>query len=158
MRYTVRDGVRKLQFDGELLAHSSSREPGRPRWVEFSLYRTLKGTYVIYRVGQSAIFHARDCQTVTRNRLSAVDGAELAREFVPCKTCRPARLDMDGVYPETPRYYAQTSETAKGIISSLTRFDDNGTAYLTNVARDLLALAAEGDERIADAFYVEEIE
>lgn len=158
MRHTVKDGVRKLQFDGELLAHSSSREPGRPRWVEFSLYRTVKGTYVIYRVGQSAIYHSKDCATVTRNRLSVVDGAELPRDFIPCKLCRPARLDMDGVYPETARHYAQTSETAKGIISSLTRFDDNQTAYLTNVARDLLALAAEKDDRIADAFFVEEIE
>lgn len=158
MRHTVRDGVRKLQFDGEVLAHSSSKEPGRPRWVEFTLYRTLKGTYIIYRVGQSAIYHDKDCQTVTRNRLSAVDGAELPREFVPCKVCRPMRLDMEGVYPETPRYYAQTSETAKGIINSLTRYDDNSIAYLTNVARNLLALAAEVDDQIADAFYVEEIE
>jgi hypothetical protein len=158
MRYTVQDGVRKLQFDGELLAESSSREPGRPRWVEFSLYRTLKGTFVIYRVGRSAIFHDKDCQTVARNRLSVADGAELPRDFVPCKSCRPTRLDMEGVYPETARHYAQTSETAKGIISSLTRFDDNGTAYLTNVARDLLALAAVKDDQIADAFYIEEIE
>jgi hypothetical protein len=126
--------------------------------VEFTLYRTLKGTYVIYRIGQSAIFHDKDCSTVSRNRLSAVDGTELGREFVGCKYCRPARLDMEGVYPETARHYVATSETAKGVISSLTRFDDNGTAYLTNVARDLLASAAEKDDAIADAFFVEEIE
>lgn len=158
MRHTVRDGVRKLQFDGEMLAHSSSREPGRPRWVEFTLYRTQRGTYVVHRVGLSLIYHAEHCPVVTRNRLSASDGTELHPEYRPCRDCAPSRVSIEGVYAETPRHYAQTSETARGVIGSLMRYDDDGVAYLTNVARKLLEAAAERDPDLSDAFYTEYIE
>lgn len=158
MQYAVKDGVRTLKFDGELLSTSSSRIGSRPRWVEFSLFRTPKGTYIISRIGVSLYYHSGDCSVVSRNRLSAVDEMELAPDAMPCSECRPSRVSIEGVYPETPRYWAQHSEKAKGIVASLMKYDDNQTEYLTNVARRLLEDAAEVDGGIADAFYTDFIE
>lgn len=158
MQYAVKDGVRTLRFDGELLSTSSSRVGSRPRWVEFSLYRTPKGTYIISRVGVSRYYHSADCSVVSRNRLSAVEDIDLAEDAIPCSECRPSIADIDGVFPETPRFWAQHSEKARGIIASLMKYDDNQTEYLTNVARRLLEDAAEVDEGIAEAFYNDFIE
>ena len=158
MGYSVRDGVRTLEFDGVKLASSSSRLPNKPRWVEFEIYRTPRGQYVVSRIGYSVFYHAKECFTVTRNSLSPVDGLELAPEYIACSTCRPSRLDYDGVFPETPRPAAWVCSDALGVISSLMKVDDNGTEYLTNVARRLLMDAAEEDEHIYDAFYIDRIE
>lgn len=164
MRYSVRDGMRTLHFEGELLAESSSRIGTRPRWVEFKLYKTPAETYILSRVGVSIFFHAGDCQVVSRNRLSAVDGAELPVGSVPCPDCTPNLLDMDGVYPETPRFWAQSSAKngrqsgAIGVIASLMKYDENGTEYLTNVARRLLEDASEVDEDLASAYASDYIE
>ena len=158
MQYAVKDGVRTLRFDGELLSTSSSRIGSRPRWVEFSLYRTPKGVYIISRVGSSRYYHNSQCSVVSRNRLSAVEDIELATDAMPCPECRPSLADIEGVFPETPRYWAQSSEKARGIIASLMKYDENGTEYLTNVARRLLEDAAEVDEGISEAFYNDFIE
>ena len=158
MQYAVKDGVRTLKFEGELLAQSSSRIGSRPRWVEFYLFRTPKGTYVISRIGVSRYYHSGACSVVARNRLSAIDEAELPSDAMPCIECRPSRFADDGVYPETPRYWAQHSEVPRGIVASLMKYDDNGIEYLTNVARRLLEDAAEIDEGIADAFYTDTLE
>lgn len=158
MEFSVRDGVRKLEFNGTKLAESSSRSPNKPRWVEFSVYRTPKGQYVISRIGYSIFYHAADCFTVARNNLSAVDGLTLSADYVACSTCKPSRVTIDGVFPETPRYAAWVCSDALGVVNSLMKEDDNGTEYLTNVARRLLVDASLLDEDIADAFYVDRIE
>lgn len=158
MQYAVKDGVRTLKFDGELLAQSSSRIGSRPRWVEFYLFLTTKGIYVVSRIGVSRFYHSGDCDVVSRNRLSAIDESELALDAVPCPECNPTGLDAEGVYPETPRYWAQHSEKPKGIVASLMKYDNNGIEYLTNVARRLLEDAAEVDEGLSDAFYNDTLE
>lgn len=158
MEFSVKDGVRKLEFDGVHLAESSSRAPKKPRWVEFSIYRTPKGQYVVSRVGYSIFYHAQECFTVSRNSLSPVDGLTLSAEYVACSTCHPSRLLEEGVFPETPRPAAWVCSDALGVISSLMKQDDNGTEYLTNVARRLLIDASKLDADIADAFYVDRIE
>lgn len=158
MEFSVRDGVRKLEFDGTMLSSSSSRLPNKPRWVEFSVYRTPKGQYVLSRIGYSIFYHAKDCYTVSRNSLSAVDGLELSGDYVACTTCKPTRADMEGVFPETPRFAAWVCSDALGVVNSLMKEDDNGTEYLTNVARRLLVDASVHDPDIADAFYVDRIE
>lgn len=156
-QFHIRDGVKTFKFTGSLLASSSSYTRGKTRWVEFSLYRT-KNLYVVSRVGMSLFFHADHCPTVTRNRLSPVDESELSGAHVPCPDCKPPRISVDGVFPETPRYWAQDTATAQGVVASLMKYDDNGTRYLTNVARRLLEDAAKVDPAIADAFYIDEIE
>ena len=158
MMYHVRDGVRTLEFNGEKLAESSSREDRKPRWVEFELYKTPKGQYVLARIGVSVYYHAESCQTVTRNKLSAVDGSQLSGVYIPCDFCKPEKLDVEGVYPETPRYAAYVCSDAVSVVSSLMKQDKNRTEYLTNVARRLLMDASLVDEDIADAFYVDRIE
>lgn len=158
MKYSVKDGVRTLKFEGNKLSQSSSRLGNRPRWVEFELFRTPKGQYVLARAGLSVYYHSSDCPTVTRNKLSAVNDSEISLDSVPCPECRPSRLDVEGLFPETPRYWAQVSETAQGVVASLMKYDDNGTEYLTNVARRLLEDASENDENIAEAFYTDTIE
>lgn len=158
MEYSVRDGVRTLEFNGIQLANSSSRTPGKARWVEFELYRTPKSQYVLSRIGVSVYYHSENCQTVTRNKLSAVDGSKLSAAYVPCAFCSPNLLDMDGVYPETPRYAAWVCGDAVAVVSSLMKEDNNKTEYLTNVARTLLVDASRLDPEIADAFYVDRIE
>lgn len=158
MRFSVRDGVRTLEFIGSKLAESSSREPNKPRWVEFELYVTQRGVYVISRIGKSVLYHAESCPIVTRNRLSAVDGEELADFYIPCAECKPSRISIDGVFPETPRYWAQSSEKATGVVEALMQYDRNGTEYLTHVACELLEDAAQYDEKIKNAFMTTFIE
>lgn len=158
MQYHVRDGVRTLEFSGAKLAESSSRDPKKPRWVEFELYRTPKGQYVLSRVGMSVFYHSDKCQTVERNRLSAMDGAELSAAYIPCDVCKPDRLAIEGVYPETPRYAAYVCADAVSVVASLMKQDKNRTEYLTNVARRLLMDASAIDQQIADAFYIDRIE
>lgn len=158
MLYRVRDGVRTLEFSGGKLAESSSRLPKKPRWVEFSVYRTPKGQYVLSRVGYSVFYHSKACYTVSRNSLSPVDGLTLPPEYIACDICKPNRVHEDGVFPETPRFAAWVCTDALGVVNSLMKEDDNGTEYLTNVARRLLVDASKLDPDIADAFYVDRIE
>lgn len=158
MEFSVRDGVRKLEFNGVMLASSTSRTIGKPRWVEFELYRTPKNQYILARIGVSVYYHSGNCDTVSRNKLSAVDGATLSSAYVACSFCKPTQLDVDGVFPETPRYAAWVCSDAVSVVSSLMKQDTNGTEYLTNVARNLLVDASNLDPDIADAFYVDRIE
>lgn len=156
--YEAKDGVRTLKFKGTLLAESSSRFGNRPRWVEFRLYRTPKGTYVLSRVGVSIYYHSVDCSVVSRNKLSAMDEMDVADYYVPCVECRPSRVDPEGIYPETPRYWAQTADYADLVVEALMKYDENGIKYLTNVASRLLASASKVDQDIHEAFSVEVIE
>lgn len=155
--HVVQDGSRNLKFEGTLLAHSSSRTKSKPRWIEFSLYRTVKGHYVLSRVGISLVVHHGTCPTVKRNALDPLPSEVLLDGRIPCYDCQPD-LEVDElVYPETDRKWAQVSDSAQGVVSSLMQTDANGTDYLTEVARTLLVKAADGDSQIADAFYTEYI-
>jgi hypothetical protein len=158
MEFSVKDGVRTLEFNGVKLAESSSRIPNKPRWVEFAVYRTPKGQYVLSRVGFSVYFHSKECYTVARNSLSPVDGMSLTADYIPCSTCKPSQLNPEGVFPETPRFAAWVCSDPLGVVNSLMKEDDNGTEYLTNVARRLLIDASAADPEIYAAFSVDRIE
>lgn len=157
-KYLVKDGVRTLEFQGITLAKSSSRVANRPRWVEFELFITPKQQYVISRIGMSVFYHSAECSTVSRNNLSAVDGAELAGYYIPCSECRPTRIDPNGVFPELPRYWAQVCETPQGVVESLMKKDDFDNWYLTHVARRLLEDAGKYDDKIKRAYEIEVVE
>lgn len=158
MTHTVKDGVRSLEFNGDLLAESSSQSRGKSRWVEFRLYRTESGVYVISRIGLSNLYHADICPVVTRNRLSPVDGAELTSIYQPCPECHPSIIAIEGVFPETPRPWAQVCQNGAGVVASLMKVDTNGTEYLTNVARRLLEEASLHDDEIKKAYLMEYID
>lgn len=52
-KHLVEDDGRNITFTGEELAHASSDYAGKVRWIEFTLFRTRGGSYVLHRVGRS---------------------------------------------------------------------------------------------------------
>jgi hypothetical protein len=157
--FRVRDSsTRIIQFDGALLASSSSRENRSQRWIEFNLYKTIGGSYVIAREGVSKIYHGHGCDVITRNSLVDAPRSSLAPDMVPCRLCRPDLSNMPMIYPERSRYWAQVCDSPRSVVESLYRRDETGAHYLTIVAEELLAAAARVDTGIADAFLVETID
>jgi len=152
--YEVKDGTRTLRFSGELLGESSSHRFGSGRWIEFRLYRTDKGTYILSRVGVSNIFHSSTCPLVSRYGLHEMDVERLPPGAVPCEDCTPGRTNPL-VFPEQYRYWTLVSEDPEAIINALYKPDDSGARYLTNVARRVLDQAAEMDPDIDQAYRIE---
>lgn len=156
--FTVQDGARLLQFDGTKIASSSSKGRNKYRWVEFELFRTAKGRFVLSRIGMSLYYHDSSCSVVKRNDIQPIPAENVSINLIPCDTCEPLRGTVANLYPESPRYWAQILDSAEGVVSSLKKYDDNGTEYLTDVARRLLTDAATNDASIHSAFYVEWVE
>ncbi len=154
--YEVRDGSRKLQFNGRQLAASSSHRRGTTRWIEFELYRTESGSYVLSRVGVSLVYHGAACALVKRYGLQELDAVELHDDAIPCDECRPSRTAVL-VFPEKHRYWAQVSDDPEAVLDALYKYDAGGARYLTNVAQRLLEDASEHDPRIEQIYRVEMI-
>lgn len=158
--HAVRDGTRTLQFDGTLLAQSTSEKTDSTRWVEFSLYKTLSGSYILERIGRSMLFHTKTCSVAARNSLKPLPYTALPEDALACELCIPDedRLTDDEVYPERPRFFAQVSDSPHAVVEALMKYDGNGTRYLTRVAERLLEQAAQVDDEVRDAFLVEKID
>lgn len=152
--YEVKDGSRTLQFEGSLLGESSSWRRGSTRWIEFKLYKTENGSYVLSRIGVSLIFHGAACQLVKRYGLQEIVSSNLHRDAVPCEQCNPTD-EADLVFPEKYRYWAQVSEEPDAVIDALYKYDDGGARYLTNVAQRLLEEASEKDSKIESVYRIE---
>lgn len=155
--FEVRDGSRVLRFEGDLLAQSSSRLYNQDRWVEFELYRSKAGSYVLSRIGQTRLYHALDCSVVQRNGLKPCDSALLTDQHYACEDCDPED-DLEQVAIEKPRYFALVSDSPDAILDALYKRDRDGTRYLTHVAQRLIEEAALGDARIERAYRVEFID
>lgn len=158
--FQVNDRDRTLQFEGALLSHASSYRPGAERWVEFDLYRTRGGTYVVARTGYSHLFHAKGCEVVRKGRHKPAQVATLAEGSMPCSLCNPMpSVDFANelIYPERPLHWAQPCPTAAATVEALAKYDEEGTRYFTHVARQLIRDAAELDSDLSDAYYVETI-
>ena len=145
--YEVRNGNRVLRFEGRHLANSSSKRPGASRWIEFDLYKTEAGSYVLSRVGVSHIYHSMLCPLVDRYGLHEVEESELSVDAVPCEDCNPDDSEPL-VYPELFRYWTLVSEEPDAILDALYKEDQNGARYLTRVAERLLQEAAAQDADI----------
>jgi hypothetical protein len=154
--YEVKDGDRTLQFDGELLGASSSWRPGAMRWIEFALYKTQSGSYVLSRVGASVIYHSPSCVLVERYNLTDQPTSELRTDAVSCEDCRPTR-QVPFVCPEKYRHWAQVTDDPEVVLDSLYKHDSNKTRYLTKVAERVLIQAAEKDAGIDQVYRVEVI-
>lgn len=152
--HEVRDGDRVLKFNGELLAESTSRRSGQYRWIEFKLYRTKAGAYVLSRIGNSIVYHAAACTLVTQYRLKPGPPPTDAQ---PCEACGAYGGGGVEVYPEKVRYWAQVMEQPSAVLEALTKYDDTGTRYLTLVAQRLLAEAAQRDDKVRDVYLVEHV-
>lgn len=150
----VKDGDRTLQFNGSLLAKSSSRKRGSVRWIEFELYKTESGSFILSRIGVSLVFHGAACTLVRKYNLQERPSSSLVLDAIPCEECQPS-AELDLVFPEKHRYWAQVSEKADAVLEALYKYDDNGARYLTSVAQRLLQQASLVDLEIADVYTVE---
>lgn len=158
MKYTVKNGAQTLLFDGEELSHSTSFYPKKTRWIEFTIYRTSGGQYVVSRIGKSLIYHHAVCPTVRRNHIAPLPAQTLLDYMVPCDTCSPDIDHDELVYPETPRESAASCSNADGVVKWMKQKDENGINYLTNVAKDALEDAARVDAQIRQAYYTERVD
>jgi hypothetical protein len=158
--YEVLNGKRTLRFDGALLAFSSSYREDSPRWVEFALYRTVGGAYILSRVGQTRVYHVQGCEVVARNKPPKTVIPALKEGSSPCNQCQPPRigsLSEIEVYVEMPRHWATVSESPTGVVDALYKYNESGVRYLTNVAEQLLDEASAVDSNIAQAYKVEDV-
>ena len=154
--YEVKDGARTLQFNGSLLGKSTSWRRGSTRWIEFELYRTESGSYVLSRVGVSLVYHGAACRLVHTYKLQEISYAKLVNNSIPCELCGPDE-SASLVFPEKHRYWAQVSEEPEAVLEALYKYDDGGARYLTNVAQRLLETAAEKDSAIDSIYKIEVI-
>lgn len=143
---TVRDRNRVLEFDGELLGQSTSRNEGSLRWVEFQIYRTYGHEYVLSRIGRSSIYHGLECELLQSNAIPPI--ALPDADAVPCPVCRPDETDRQPLRPETPRFFARVYESPDLLVTDLYREGADGKLYLTHVARTALEMAAAADPRL----------
>jgi hypothetical protein len=150
----VKDGNRTLEFNGALLGKSSSKRRDSLRWIEFELYRTESGSYILSRVGVSLVFHGAACTLVKRYNLQEAPTAELHLDATPCGECDPDE-SIELVFPEKYRHWAQVTDRPEVVLESLYKYDDNGTKYLTSVAERLLQEAAKLDSDIANVYNYE---
>jgi hypothetical protein len=150
----VRDGARTLQFSGSLLGKSTSKRGDSIRWIEFELYRTDSGSYILSRIGVSLVFHGAACALVKRYGLSEIAFDKLNKKAIPCPECDPSE-EAELVFPEKYRHWAQVSEEPGAVLDALYKYDDNGARYLTNVAQRLLEEASKNDDLIADIYKIE---
>jgi hypothetical protein len=154
--YEVKDGARTLQFNGSLLGKSTSWRRGSTRWIEFELYRTESGSYVLSRVGVSLVYHGAACRLVHTYKLQEISYAKLVNDSIPCELCGPDE-SASLVFPEKYRYWAQVSDEPEAVLEALYKYDDGGARYLTNVAQRLLETAAEKDSAIDSIYKIEVI-
>lgn len=155
-QFQVKDGSRTLQFNGRLLGESSSWRRGATRWIEFALYRTDNGSYILSRVGVSLVFHGAACALVKRYGL--VEGAteDLSLDAIPCEECNPS-LELPMIFPEKNRTWAQVSDDPEAVLEALYKYDQSGARYLTHVAQRLLESSAKHDDKIDDIYRIETI-
>lgn len=154
--YEVKDGSRTLQFNGRILGQSSSWRPGSNRWIEFNLYKTENGSYILSRVGVSLVYHGAACPLVKRYNLVESSTDKLSEDATPCQECEPNR-ELPVVFPEKYRNWAQVSEDPEAVLEALYKYDQGGARYLTNVAQRLLEEASKDDPGIDGIYRVEMI-
>lgn len=152
--FEVKDGNRTLQFNGKLLGKSSSKRGDSTRWIEFELYRTESGSYILSRIGVSIVFHGAACPLVKKYGLQEIEYSELIVDALPCEECYPTE-EAELVFPEKNRYWAQVSEEPTAVLDALYKYDDGGARYLTNVAQRLLEDSSKQDIKIAKVYKVE---
>ena len=152
--FEVKDGTRTLQFKGQLLAESTSWRRGSTRWIEFELYKTENGSYILSRVGISLIYHGAACALVKRYALTEAEFRSINEDSLPCEECNPTNT-LDLVFPEKARYWAQVSEEPDAVLEALYKYDQGGARYLTKVAERLLEDASVKDKGIEKMYRIE---
>lgn len=157
MTYQVRDGARLLSFEGELLGAVSSRR-GDPRWTEMSLYRTLKGQYVLEKVGRSVMTHVVGCPEILGDiprfqEAHPGDDPDVGYIF---HHCVPEEYDFTALLVEADRYWATVVDDPEKIVEALYR-RRQGIRHLPRIGIDLLEQVSQNDPSFGDLWRVEHI-
>ncbi len=152
--YEVKDGSRTLQFSGKLLGASSSWRPNAVRWIEFKLYKTESGSYIVSRVGVSNVYHGAACNFVSKYRLNEASPSSLRPDATPCEECVPSKA-LPFIFPEKDRTRAHVVDTPEDVIDILHKKSPSGSFYLTKVARKLLEAATNYDEQLDMVYRIE---
>ena len=133
-----------------MLSHSTSFKDDADRWVEFDLYRTEGGSYVVARTGYSRLYHTPGCQIVRKGRHRPAQVATLVRgvgAVQPVQARRDARRPGgELIYPERPLHWAQACSNAEAAVEALAKYDVDGNRYFTHVARALIRDAAKVEQ------------
>ena len=155
----VRDGSRRITFEGEMIAFVSSAGNSKPRWSEYKLYKTITGTYVLEKVGRSIVVHMPGCPEIidTLNRFQEENpGRDPTDGWWFCEACTNDRVDITALLVEHNRHWVTISEDPMHIIDALYRRKE-GARHLPRLSLELLDSAARVDDAIAEAFRVERI-
>ena len=158
-QYQLNDGSRHVIFKGIQIAYLSSERPGVSRWTDMAMFKTVGGSYIVNRIGVSAIAHHIDCHHITNKHLPSVFEThedEIAIEDRdPCPVCKPdiARLlaeDPASLKIEKDRHWAAVASSAPAIIESL-QTTKAGVKSLSSLATGLIEMAAIYDQDISTA-------
>lgn len=152
----VKDGNRTLYVEGVQIGSSTSYRRGSTRWIEFQLYKTESGQYVLSRIGVSLVYHGAACELVTNYNLQEIPYGHLKIDSIPCERCNPTG-EADLVFPEKDRYWAQVSDNPGAVLEALYKYDEFGAKYLTSVAKRLLESAGRTDKDIQKVYTFETI-
>lgn len=154
MEYQVRDINRTLSFTGTLLAESSSRTVGKPRWTDLRLYRTDNGTYILEKVGASRLMHMPGCRKSMGDLPRFQDlypGADPDDPEFAYDDCVPDPYDFTALRIEQDRHWAQITERPEAIVKAVMRYK-GGVTKMPYTSAVLLAKAAEVDDGIAEVY------
>lgn len=158
----VRDGSRRIAFEGTLIAYVTSAGGSKSRWSEYSLYRTVTGVYVLQKVGFSLVVHMPSCHEIvgSLNRFQEENpGRDPMDGWWLCESCctkSRGPVDITALLVENDRYWATTSENPDRIVDALFRRKE-GARHLPRLSIELLEQAARVDSKIAEAFRIERI-
>lgn len=157
--YSVRDGQRRVTFDGVELGRASSQRPGAPRWTELELYRTDSNKYVLARTGRSIVLHVPGCPGIVGKLNRFIDenpGAEPDEDAWEFHECVGDTYSLATILIEQTRHWAVIADTAEDVIGNLYR-RDSGLKYLPRMSVSVLEQASRLDTDMAEAFYVERV-
>lgn len=148
--YQLNDGSRHVIFKGIQIAYLSSERPGVSRWTDMAMFKTVGGSYIVNRIGVSAIAHHIDCHHITNKHLPSVFEThedEIAIEDRdPCPVCKPnipelLEHDPAALKIEKDRHWAAVASSAGAIIESL-QTTKAGVKSLSSLATGLIEMAA----------------
>jgi hypothetical protein len=146
----VRHGTRVLRFQAAVIGAATSQRGNNPRWSELAVYRLVDGTYVVSKVGRSAVAHRPDCLRVNRRMVSwgrAEQVGEDRVQRVPCWDCHPdlhPPLDPE-LMLEVTRYRAIAARDAESVVSAMDDPIADPTLPMAQIVRDVLAQCAQAD-------------
>jgi hypothetical protein len=148
-RHCIKDhsGRMVAEFDGELIAESTSDDGERARWIELNLYRTESG-WAVHRASRSTLYHRIDtpCRTPKQARPGVASTADhLLEDAVPCGACNPPEISQlapgSAVRIEVDRHNVHFLDTDQQVVGDLTIDRRNATPYWSQPVVELLLAA-----------------